>query len=241
MTKTNVPDVQLALRVCVGLVTKEASDDSLGMVHTTAYEFFHGRCPPSNRRDMAASCLTYLTLPPFTLGPCKTVEDISFRAQQRPFMLYAAKFWGDHIDQVDVEHDLDTLINILLDSRELRLSSFQALHYRPEITDEAISTELLAIIPTDQQALHVAAYWNLASTTTLLLQNGPDSSPKDSQQWTPLHWACYRESLASIDQLVAARADLNARDSQGWTPLFWLIVKGNEAVTRMAPPECPDA
>ncbi|KAH7150354.1 ankyrin repeat-containing domain protein [Dactylonectria estremocensis] len=229
----NIPDMQLALRVCVGLVIKEASDDSLGMVHTTAYEFFHGRCQPSIRRDMAATCLTYLTLPPFTLGPCKTLEEISLRKQQRPFMLYAAKFWGDYVDQNDVEHDLDALIDLLVNSPELRLSSFQALHYRPELTNKAISTELLATIPTDQQALHLAAYWNLASTTALLLQKGHDSSAKDSQQWTPLHWACYRESLASIGQLLAADADLNAQDSQGWTPLFWLAVKGNRTGMQM--------
>ncbi|CAM1508031.1 Fc.00g048790.m01.CDS01 [Cosmosporella sp. VM-42] len=229
----NIPDVKLILRVCVGLVTKEATDDSVGMVHTTAHEFFHARSPANARKDIASACLTYLTVTPFTLGPCKSLDEITERINQRPFMLYAAKFWGKYIDTEEVEEELSFLINKLLCSHELRLSSFQALHYYSEITERVLATESLATIPTGQDAIHLAAYWNLAHTTESLLRNGHDRSARDSQQWTPLHWACSRESLASIRHLITAGADLNARDSQGWTPLFWLAMKGNEAGMRM--------
>ncbi|KPM36024.1 hypothetical protein AK830_g10546 [Neonectria ditissima] len=229
----NIPDVQLTLRVCVGLVTKEATDGSIGMVHTTAYEFFRSRGPQDIRRDIAATCLTYLTLPPFTSGPCMNLDEMALRIQQRPFMVYASKFWGDYIDTAEVEGELAPLVDSLLNSPKLRLSSFQALHHRPEIREKYLAAESLATIPTGQKPLHIAAYWNLVGTTRRLLQDGQDVSARDSQQWTPLHWAGSRESLASIDCLIAAGADPNAQDSQGWTPLFWLAVRNNEEGLRM--------
>ncbi|KAK7420387.1 hypothetical protein QQX98_002810 [Neonectria punicea] len=229
----NIPDVQLTLRVCVGLVTMESADGSIGMVHTTAHEFFHGRGPHDIRRDIAATCLTYLTLPPFTSGSCQTLDEMVLRTQQRPFMLYASKFWGDYIDSTEIEEELSPLIDILLDNTELRLSSFQALHHRPEIKDRFLAAESLATIPTDQEALHLAAFWNLDATTQRLSQHGHSVSVGDSQQWTPLHWACSRESLASVGHLIEAGADLNAQDSQGWTPLFWFAVRNNEEGLRM--------
>ncbi|KAH6891489.1 ankyrin repeat-containing domain protein [Thelonectria olida] len=228
----NIPDIQLTLGVCVGLVVRDTTDDSIGMVHTTALEFFQGRTSSSSRQDIATVCLTYLTVPPFTDGPCKSLDEIGARHLERPFMAYAAKFWGDHVDE-EFEEDLSDLIGKLLNDSDLRLSAFQALHYRPYITDRPLAEESLATMPTGQEAIHVAAYWNLSRTTKSLLGQGQDPCAKDSQQWTPLHWACSRGSLAAMEHLITAGADINAKDSQGWTPLFWLSVNGNETGMRL--------
>ncbi|KAF7535505.1 hypothetical protein G7054_g5357 [Neopestalotiopsis clavispora] len=223
----NVPTLAFALRTCVGLVIQGPSDNYIGMVHTTAYEFFQARTEFTNS-DIANACLRYLLSSPLRDGPCKDSVEMSRRLEKRPLLLYAARFWGNHIEGPKVEERLVPLIEVLFKDPLLRVGSFQAAHHK-ETVAASLATELFAAIPTEQTALHVAAYWNLGHTTKLFLQDGSQINAKDSQQWTPLHWACKTATRdrSVIDLLVAAGAEVDAKDSQGWTPLFQLALRGN--------------
>jgi ankyrin repeat protein len=154
------------------------------------------------------------------------------RFRQMPFLSYAARYWGIHIQDAEMERNLEVPINKLLDNDGLRSSSFQALQYRERIKDPDLAAALFDTLPKGHQPLHVVAYWNLASTARSLLARGEKTSFPDSQGWSPLHWACSYGSLATASILISGGADINARDSHGWTPLFWAAFKGHLTVVQ---------
>ena len=223
----DVTDIRLILQACCGFVVVQKGSGDVTMIHTSAHQYFENISPADIQNSIAETCLAYLSCPPFTEGPCISYDDMLRRMQHRPFGPYAAKFWSSHIADENSETGLLTAIRKLLRDQKLRLSSFQASQYRPEITDSDLAREAFVTIPTMQTGLHVAAYWGLDLVTQELLFAGEDLCARDSQDWTPLHWACSKSNLKIIKRLISAGTDLNAKDSEGWTPLFWLVLQGN--------------
>jgi ankyrin repeat protein len=114
----------------------------------------------------------------------------------------------------DIEESLRLLVLKLLRDRNFLSTLFQALHYRPEFKEE-LSKAYFDSIPTDPEALQIAAYWNLPSTAETLLQGGADPSPPDSRESTPLYWACPDRNFAAAEVLLENGADVNRLDSEG--------------------------
>lgn len=220
----------LLVRVCVGLVMLDEKNGTLGMVHASTYEFFQNNILSSREAnfDIAKICLHYLSMSPLTEGPCKNSEEATKRLEQMTFLNYSAKHWGEHLQDGHVQKDLEAQVLKILDDENLRSSSFQALHFLTNISDAFFKS-----IPTGQDGLHIAAYWNLVHIAEVLLKRGMNSSSVDSQKWTPLHWACSNGHHLVADLLVKNGAEVNAQDSQGWTPLFWAAFVGNLAVVRL--------
>lgn len=50
--------------------------------------------------------------------------------------------------------------------------------------------------------------------------------PQDSENWTPLHFACDRNHIDIAETLIEAGADLNVQTIEGYTPLY-LASQGN--------------
>lgn len=225
----NVANPDRLLRLCVGLVTLDSKNMTLSMVHTSAYEFFSRKVTQDMdvQIDIAKTSLLYLCTKPFKDGPCSDVKAMEERLRMMPFLSYASHYWGKHIPNRDIENSLVTLILEFLENSSLRSSGFQALQHRTDFNDEEISTSFFNSIPTDQEPLHVAAYWNLVSTTLVLIPKCHDISHTDSQNWTPLHWACSQRHLSVVEVLVKSGANINARDVQSWTPIFWAAFTGD--------------
>ena len=224
--------VSLLLEVCVGLVIVNVEDDTVRMVHTSAHEFFGARESVTTHENMAKTCLLYLSFGKMATGPCQNVDEMAERFRQMPFLSYAARHWGIHIQGTEMERNLAVPINKLLDNAELRSSSFQALQYHEGIKDPDLTTALFETLSKGHQPLHLAAYWNLTSTTQYLLARGEKTSSVDSQGWSPLHWACSFGHLATARILISGGADINAKDLHDWTPLFWAASKGHLAVVK---------
>ncbi|KAL2865966.1 ankyrin repeat-containing domain protein [Aspergillus lucknowensis] len=218
----NEPNADVLLRSCLGLVVVDRIDDTVGLVHTTAYEFFRaGGIPEKDTNlDIARTSLRYLTMRHLSTL-CNT------------FLDYAAKNWGRHISGADDERELAKQIMKLLRDGGLRGSAFQALQYRPEFSDGAIAEEMFQSMPTNHQAVHSVAYWNLPHTAEALLTEGDEVSAIDSHKWTALHWACSRGNSEMSELLLRNGIDLNAQDIQNWTPLFWASFRGNADIVRL--------
>jgi ankyrin repeat protein len=223
------------LRSCAGLVTIDQDTQVLRLVHATASEFFLRRSlKPENfdPKDLARTCLMYLCMGSFRSGPCESLDALVTRSSEFPFLNHAAKHWGHYVARVGLEEDLRSSVSALLHNQGLRLSAFQALQHRPEITDRKVAEEVFNSSPTDQTALHIAAFWGLDSTVKELI-NPEEISATDSRSWTPLHWASCNDHLDIVRVLVNNGADVHIRDSSQWTPLFWTALRGNVEATQL--------
>ena len=227
--------IQTLLRTCAGLVVLDRHRNTLGMVHISAYEFFHVHETQNTRihEDIARTSLTYLCLRPLRTGPCSNIDDMDMRLRELPFLKYAAANWGTHTSNPDIEPRLNGFIHRLLEDPNLLSSSFQALHYRNQIKDRGLATAALEALPIGQSRLHIAAYWGLQRTTRELLEAGEDTNSHDSQRWTPLHWAASNGHVAVMKILLEGGAKVDSMDSQRWTPLFWASFNGNASALRL--------
>ena len=92
--------------------------------------------------------------------------------------------------------------------------------------------------PDGFQALHLAAFFGQAETTSLLLERGADPSIVARHAFirvTPLHSAVAREGaedLATVEALLAGGAPVNAAVEGGHTPLHSAAANGNEPILR---------
>lgn len=231
--KENVPNADLLIRLCVGLVILDQETRTVAMVHTTAYEFFRSRLQTASiDKDIATTSILYLSTRTLAERSCETFEEMEERLQTFPFLSYAAQYLSRHSQHHDIELVLMARILILLKNLNCRSSAFQALQYRKEFNKADNSAAFFNSIPTGQNPLHLAACWNLSATSNALLEEGADPSAPDSQDWTPLHWACSYGHVAVMGVLVKGGAGLNKQDSQGWTPLFWAVFSGNIDVVK---------
>ncbi|KAL1641063.1 hypothetical protein SLS58_006335 [Diplodia intermedia] len=229
----NCPPLTMLLKVCAGLVTENSKDGTIGMVHTSAYEFFRSHYSneyASIQVDIAKTSLLYLSSQEMRAGACENLESLDKRLQKLPFLPYAARYWGKHIEIPDLEEQLTSSIMTLIDDEALRSSSFQVLQNRHGLKSPGVAEATFEMTPRDQQPLHIAAYWGLEKTAAALLARGDDPSVPDSQGWTPLHWAVSNGNSAIVKVLVDGGARLDATDSQGWTPLFWTAFNDDIAI-----------
>ncbi|KAJ7673521.1 ankyrin repeat-containing domain protein [Mycena rosella] len=226
-TLTGLYQSMLALRVVAWIMHAERRLTTAELLHAFAIDEENLNSAPlllhvtlslvhrfvNAHEDMATTCIRYLCMRnPFGAGPCHDM----------PFLAYAAHYWGQHARRV--EQSFSPLIRRLFDDTSLRASAFQALQYR---------TLLDSPLPTEQDPLHVLAYWDLGETAELYV-NDNTLSPVDAQGWTPLHWACFKGSAAVRELLLHRGAALDMRDSLGWTPLFWAALNGDiDTLTRL--------
>ncbi|OAL25983.1 hypothetical protein AYO22_04610 [Fonsecaea multimorphosa] len=109
--RTRIIDAEILIEVCCGIVTIEASNRAIRMVHFTAQEYFQSvkdQLFPLGNLDMAISCVSYLSL------------------ESYPLLTYAATFWGCHAKHHDGDEDLFSSILSFLDSKSKTATSVQA-------------------------------------------------------------------------------------------------------------------
>ena len=71
-------------------------------------------------------------------------------------------------------------------------------------------------------ALHLAAWFSSASVVKVFVESGAVVDARDSDQYTPLHYAArHNKSSDVIRALVKAGADIDARDKYQYTPLHY--------------------
>lgn len=70
MDEDDLTPVGLLLEICVGLVIVNVEDDTVRMVHTSAYEFFGAHESAVTHEGMAKTCLLYLSSRSMATGPC---------------------------------------------------------------------------------------------------------------------------------------------------------------------------
>jgi hypothetical protein len=110
MDEDDLTPMGLLLEICVGLVIVNIEDDTVRMVHTSAYESFGARESAVTHEGMAKTCLVYLSSRFMATRPCQNIDDMTERFRQMSFLSYAARHWGARIKDKKVEQSLEVQI-----------------------------------------------------------------------------------------------------------------------------------
>lgn len=86
--KENVTSPKITLQVCIGLVSVNPLDGTVGLIHATAYEFFRNLKShyQSIHVDIATACITCLCFDSLAEGPRNSIKSLSSRINTMPFV-----------------------------------------------------------------------------------------------------------------------------------------------------------
>ncbi|KAF5323106.1 hypothetical protein D9611_009269 [Ephemerocybe angulata] len=223
----NILSPKLVIQSCVGLVYLDKENSTLGLIHETAYQFLRGIPQLQNvETNIATTSIRYLSLPCLS-SPCADLSTLLQRQASKPFLSYAAQFWGIHSRRVEGQI-LPQILSFLGNSHRIA-SSFQVLQ-SGEWKGPELAVAIFQSLPSGQEPLHIAAFWGLDATISSLLSAGADPHVQDRNGWAPLHWAASNGHSTSADILLNTSVDVNAADLRGWTPLFWAAFRGHQHI-----------
>ena len=87
--------------VCHGFVVVDEESDIVRFTHLSVQDYLEteeDKLFPEGTDEITRSCIRYLSLDPFTAGPCPNAE-IRDRVLKYPFATYAAQYWVQHAKQ----------------------------------------------------------------------------------------------------------------------------------------------
>ncbi|KAF9891451.1 hypothetical protein FE257_003917 [Aspergillus nanangensis] len=213
-----IPDLETILSFCGGLLTVDIESDIIRLIHYTTQEYFDQTGVnwfPSGLRNVAQTCITYLSFDTFHAGPCPSDSGYEARLQTKPLYGYCSQNWGHHVFLVLPE--LANTVKVFLASSAKVSSCAQplmALGTFPDYSQQA---------PRELDGLHLAAFFGLKDLVEILLKDGYDASVKDSFGQTPLMWAAENGHESVVVLLLKTGVDINYRDKKYQTALHVAI------------------
>lgn len=222
-----LPEVHLLGSICAGLVTVDNSSNIVHLVHYTTQEYLK-RTLTDAEKDIAATCLSYLSFDAFNTGPCSTNEEFDKRLLRYPLYDYAAKNWGYHVCAASLETEQMTLEflenSARINSCSQALRAIKLLPHWPWYIKDGQGVT----------ALHLTAYFGLKEPTIALIQWGHEPDAKDSSLRTPLSWAAELGQDEMVQfLLLQGGVDPDSRDIWDNTPLLLAAAYGHEAVVKL--------
>ena len=225
----NLPELEHVVSVCAGLVTVDEESGIIRLVHHTTQEYFERTWIvwfPCAQRDIATTCVAYLSFDTFETGFCLSDKEFKERLQRNPLYDYAARNWGHHARAATTM--VEQPILDLLESEAKVCGSSQALMASGSYSGYSQR------VPRQVTGVHLAAYFGLREVMIALLKNKHDLNLKDTYGQTPLSWAADNGHETTVKLLLAKDGvDLNTKDINGRTPLSWAAYNGHEAVVKL--------
>lgn len=99
LDEDGIPDRDLLVSVCAGMIVINQESDTMSLVHYTAQEYFQrgGKHAFEDvERDIAQTCITYLLFNDFENNCPDDKAQLGRMLQENPLLGYAAQYWGDH-------------------------------------------------------------------------------------------------------------------------------------------------
>jgi ankyrin repeat protein len=227
LDEENLLEIEDMVSMCASLVTVDEESDVIRLIHYTTQEYF-GRTQtswfPNGLRDIATTCVTYLSFDAFETSYCLTDEEFEVRLQLNPLYDYAARNWGHHVRATLA---VEQLVVDFLKSKVRVSSSSQAM-----MVSRGSSSYSQHVLK-QMIGVHLAAYFGLKEAMIALLRNGHNLDSKDSNSRTPLSYATRYEHKAVVELLLEKGAKLGTKDNFGLTPLSWAVEKGHKAVVKL--------
>ncbi|KAL8787605.1 MAG: hypothetical protein Q9195_007693 [Heterodermia aff. obscurata] len=236
LDQEDLPDSQIVISVCAGLVTLDVESDAVRLVHYTTQDYFERnplRPPMVAQEDIAKACLAYLSLESFSQGPCDDNDELRLRFQRYPFLRYAAVNWGNHARGFSEDTCKEDIINYL-SKEQLVTSGRQASSVHGIGEDISGATLWYLSYRTNVSMLSTAASLGLTRIVNCLIDSGHDIESTDNAGATALIRAANNGHTDTIKILVAAGADIDRADVRGFTALIEATTEGHkETVTAL--------
>ncbi|KAF8467374.1 hypothetical protein BDZ91DRAFT_680549, partial [Kalaharituber pfeilii] len=231
LDKEAVPDEDLLVSVCSGLLRIDRDRDYLGLVHRTCQEYFdqnQERLFPGIRTDFATKILTHVSYERFGEGFIEDKTIMKLELQDSPVMEYASQYWGAHARLADQSN------------RKLKETAVKFLKERPkvEFVLQVVhwhASHGRSLFPHGCTALSVAAHNGHQSIVEVLLsQPNVDPNSQDKSGTTALSLAALN-GHEGVVKLFLDREDVNAElcNYKGQTPLSFAASSDNLPVLRM--------
>ncbi|KFY30332.1 hypothetical protein V493_01980, partial [Pseudogymnoascus sp. VKM F-4281 (FW-2241)] len=235
LDEDNILDIEDMTSVCAGLVAVDEESDVIRLVHYTTQEYFEdirGAWSPKAQEEIALTCLTYLSFHSFVTGHCYSDEDLERRITQNPFLVYAARYWGNHA--FTVQSTIEKLaLPFLRNVKQVSCSNQAMLVSDDEYWGYSQD------IPMEVTGIHLAAAFGMAYLLQELMHgNGNENciyiDAQNGDGLTPLSWAATRGHEAVV-KLLVERDDVvsDSKGLSGQTPLSKAAASGHEAVVKL--------
>ena len=228
----SLPDKDVIVDVCSGLVAIDRESETLRLVHYTTQDYLvrvRAELFATAEKDMTSCCLTYLlfsTSAQISELEKSLYESVSINVAELqaayPFWSYAARFWGSHAHE-KAQYDARTQDLV-----------FQLLEPNNKILDIARSEPLRDNLtycygPRDVPGIHTAACFDLTGLAETLLDRGTLVDAKDnSHRLTALHCAAIWGHVATLRLLLDRGALIDMPNHWGDTALMMAARQGHK-------------
>ena len=150
-----VPETEILLTVCAGLITTEEQGATVGLTHFTVQEYLdthRDKLLGKPDAEFAKACLSYLAFDVFEDGPCMSVDQFQVRLEDYPFLEYASHHWGNHVIGNQLHEGVGVVLSKFLGNQNRLASSVQFLYSFSRRSDNRYD-----LFPKQHGPLHVAA------------------------------------------------------------------------------------
>lgn len=101
-----IPEIEGIISVCFGLVLFHKSQNAVRLAHDSNRAWLQENWKnwlPHAEKDIASTCITYLTYTVFEDGPCTSHDAYKLRLRSYPLLRYATCNWGYHAITCNLE------------------------------------------------------------------------------------------------------------------------------------------
>lgn len=222
LDEENIPEEELLLSVCNGLVTYEKEGGFLALVHYTFQQYLEQKAEslfPEAQVDIVRTCLTYLSFDEFEQGPCQKDHDFMVRLERWPLLNYAVPAWGQHARRGAEGACRDLIVSFLSQGAKMS-ASIQVLWVRESTGFKMGSNYHTRHFPSDVSAIWLASFYGLESTVCHILPSQRENLDRKTT-WgeTALHRASGSKRVRILAMLLDQGTDVSAKDRLGNTPL----------------------
>ena len=223
LDEEGLPDEDILVSVCAGLVAVDRHGGVVRLVHYTAQEYFETAFADQMRRsrvDIAAVCVAYLSFDAVVGGDERAMRKLAF-------LEYAAQHWGEHARGEPETALRERIVGFCRDGRRIA-AWYRLVHRRGHGFD--VDAKASAKVT----GLHVAAALGLAGIVEALLDEEMDVNATDIQGETPLHWAAAKGHEDVVKVLLRnGSIKPDVKSVVGRTPLSLAAESGHSAVVNL--------
>ncbi|KAL8715136.1 MAG: hypothetical protein Q9220_001093 [cf. Caloplaca sp. 1 TL-2023] len=251
------PSQKTIVDCCHGLVNVDKESQTIRLVHYSVQQYLvdsKERFFPQGESEVARLCIIYQMLSPFDSGCRQTEDEIIDLLHDYPFLAYAAREWGFHV-QAATDPVVDESTLSFLQARPQQACSYQVWQYTQDrreeywVPEEANSCNGLHVastfglhdiavrllpefddidVPTSMgtTALNKAASGGHRSLVRLFISLDA-SLTKNNWYGPPLHCAAEAGQVGTIDDILDAGVDVNLLDDHGRVALACAAASGH--------------